>query len=328
MPSPTPTASGRVDRATALAFAAVTIFGGINAIAIKETLHELAPLWSAGLRFAMAGLLLVGIVAATGRSMPRGRSLWGAAVYGAVGFAGSYGFAYHGLREVPAGTGILFLSLVPLLTFGLAIVQRQERFRPQGLIGAVLALGGVAVVVADQLGADVPFGSMLLILAAAFFVAESAVILKWVPRSDPFATNAVAMLTGAAHLLGVSAIDGEAWAIPGLATTWLAVAYLVLFGSVALFALYLFALRRLSASAVSYVTLLMPLVTVPLAAVLTDEPVSLSFLAGAGLALLGVYLGAFASLRPRRSTGISLAECPPVTDCVDVPVRRGPAAAS
>ena len=55
--------------------------------------------------------------------------------------------------------------------------------------------------------------------------------------------------------------------------TWLAMAYLVVFGSIALFGLYLFALRRWTASAVSYTTLLMPLVTLPVAAVLISEPI-------------------------------------------------------
>ncbi|MGH2455312.1 MAG: DMT family transporter [Candidatus Limnocylindria bacterium] len=305
----------RPDGATSLAFLGVVLIGGLNAIAVKQSVQELDPFWSAGLRFVVAALLFTGLVVATRRPFPRGRSFGGGLLYGLVAFAGSFGFVYPALRDVPASTAILFLALVPLLTFGLAVLHGQERFHVQGLVGALIALAGVGVVVADQLNANVPLGAMLMMLAGTVFVAEGGVILKWVPRSDPFATNAVAMLGGGMVLLAVSLAGGEAWLVPNQSATWLSMAYLVLLGSVALFGLYLFALRRWTASAVSYVTLLMPLVTVPVASALISEQVSGSFAVGGGLALIGVYVGAFLRIRPRRSSATSLAECLPIDAC-------------
>ncbi|HSM37829.1 MAG TPA: EamA family transporter [Candidatus Limnocylindrales bacterium] len=310
----------RPDRATVAAFIGVVVFGGLNGIAVKKSLDELAPFWSAGARFLAAGLLLTGFVLVTGRQLPRGRSLSGGLLYGIVGLAAAFGLIYPALGEVPVGTVILFLALVPLETFGLAILHRQERFHPQGLMGALIALAGVAVVVADQLSTSVPIGPMLLALAGTLFIAESAVILKWVPRSDPFATNAVAMLGGGMALLAVSLVAGEAWIIPSRAPTWLAMGYLVLLGSIAMFGLFLYAVRRWTASAVSYVTLLMPLVTIPLAALLIGERVSILFVVGGLLAVVGVYVGAFLRIRPGRSSATSAPECMPVDNC-GPPVR-------
>jgi drug/metabolite transporter (DMT)-like permease len=313
----------RPDRLTLLAFAGVVLFGGVNAIAVKKGVEELAPFWSAGLRFVMAGLLLVAIVVAAKRPFPRARGLTGAILYGAVAFSGSYALIYSAVRDVPAGTTMVLIALVPLFTFGLAILHGQERFYIQGLLGALIALGGVAVIVADQLGAAVPIGSLLLILAGVLFIAEGGVILKGVPRSDPFATNAVAMLTGATILFGISMVAGEAWVLPAELATWASVVYLVAFGSIGLFGLYLFALRRWTASAVSYTTLLMPLVTVPIAAVLISEEISVPFLAGGAVALAGVYVGAFLKLRPRRAPVASLPECLPVDAGADPQTATG-----
>jgi len=269
------------------------------------------------LRFGAAALLMVVLVAVTRRSMPRGRSLWGAALYGSVGIAASYAFAYTALRDVPAGTTMVLIALTPLLTFGLAIAHRQERFHIQGLLGALIALAGIGVVFIDQLRADVPLFSLLLVLLAALSVAESAVIVKWIPKSDPFATNAVAMLTGTLLLFALSLVAGEPLAMPTLVATWVAVGYLVLLGSVAMFALFVFTLQRWTASAVSYVTLLMPLVTVVLAVFLTDEQISPSFVLGSGIILGGVYVGAFLRTRPARSSASSLPECLPVDACAE-----------
>jgi drug/metabolite transporter (DMT)-like permease len=310
--SGTQPSNARPDQATLLAFAGVVLFGGANAIAVKLTVAELAPFWGAAMRFLAAGALMLLVVVLTRRALPRGRSLGGAALYGLVGFAASYGFAYVGLRDVPAGTAMVLIALTPLLTFGLAIAHRQERFHLQGLIGALIAVVGVGVVFVDQLSADVPLVALLLVLFAAVAIAESSVIVKAIPRSDPFATNAVAMLTGGALLLVLSLLASEPLGLPRQAETWAAVGYLVLFGSVVMFALFVFTLQRWTASAVSYVTLLMPLVTVALAAVLTNERITPSFGLGGAVILGGVYVGAFMKGRPARSSATSLPECLPI----------------
>jgi drug/metabolite transporter (DMT)-like permease len=312
----------RPDRATLLAFLGVILFGGANAIGVRQTVHELAPFWGAAIRFVAAGLIMVAIVVATRRTFPSGRSLSGAVIYGAVGFAASYGFMYMGLRETPAGTAMVLVALTPLLTFGLAIAQRQESFRAPGLLGGLIALVGVAIVFADQVSANVPVASLVLILLGILCIAETGVIVKWIPRSDPFATNAVAMLTGAGILLVLSLAAGESRVLPTQTATWAAVGYLVIFGSVVMFALFLFTLERWTASAVSYMTLLLPLVTVPLAAVLTGERISPSFVAGGVVILVGVYAGAFLKIRPGRSSASGLPECLPVDACAEaLPAR-------
>jgi len=86
---------------------------------------------------------------------------------------------------------------------------------------------------------------------------------------------------------------------------------------VAMFALFVFTMQRWTASAVSYVTLLMPLVTVVLAAVLTDEQITPSFVVGGAVILGGVYVGAFLKGRPGRTSASSLPECLPIDACAE-----------
>lgn len=306
-------ASG-IDRLGLAAFVGVVLFGGANAIGVKQTVQELAPFWGGALRFVVAGAILLVIANVTRRPFPRGRSLTGAVLYGAIGFAASFGFAYTALRDTPAGTAQVLIALVPLLTFGLAIAQRQEEFRAEGFIGGVVALAGIAIVFLDQLGANVPLRSLIFLVLAAACIAESGVLIKWVPRSDPIATNGIAMFVGGALLFVASLVAGEPRVLPAREATWLAIGYLVIFGSVVMFTLYLFTLERWTASAASYSTLLTPLVTVSLAAILTHEQVSPSFLVGGAVVLVGVYIGAFFK-RPHRSSASSLPECYPLDAC-------------
>jgi hypothetical protein len=61
----------------------------------------------------------------------------------------------------------------------------------------------------------------------------------------------------------------------------------------------------------------MPLVTVVVAAVLTGERITPSFVLGGAVILGGVYVGAFLKGRPARSSASSLPECLPFDACAE-----------
>ena len=311
------TAAGRPDRATLLAFAGVVLFGGLNTIAVRATVQELDPEWGAGIRFVAAGLIMAALTLARGHAFPSGRSLIGAMVYGLFGFAIAFGLVYPALRHVQAGTAAVVIALTPLVTYALAIAQRQESFRLQGLIGALIALAGIGIVFVDQLGAAVPVGDLVLVFIGTVSLSEAGIVVKRIPRSDPFGTNAVAMATAGITLIAVSLLLGERHALPTRMETWLAVTYITVFGSVVMFGLYVYGIARWTASGMSYSTLMLPFVSVTVATFLTGEVFDLAFVAGGLVMLAGVYLGAFGAHRPNRSTATSQPECLPLEDCAD-----------
>ena len=285
-----------VDRSTLAAFGGIVLFGGLNAVAIKFTYDELAPFWGAALRFAIAAVLLFALVTLRRVSLPRGRALVASLLYGVLGFGVFYALIYWGLIETPAGLAMILLATVPLLTLLLAVAHGQERFRAQGAVGSLLAIAGIAVVFGERaLGASagaLPF--MLAVLLAAVALAETGVIVKGFPRSDPLANNAVAMAVGAVMLLVASLIVGEPFVLPVQADTLAAMAYLILLGSVAMFMFFLYVIERWTASATSYTLLLMPLVTAVAAAAALSEPITVALVVGGALVVVGVYVGAFA----------------------------------
>ena len=282
------------DRATIVAFLGIVALGGLNAVAVRFSNRELAPLWGATLRFGIASLVLFGIVGVRRVPLPRGRALVGSLLYGLLGFAGAFGLIYLGLVRTPAGVGQVILAIVPLLTLVFAMVARLEGFRWQSLGGSILAMGGIGVVFGDRLGAAAPIDSMLAVVGGAACMAAATVVVKRFPKCHPEANNAIAMGVGAVSLLVVSFLAGERHAVPAATQTWAAVAYVALPGSVAVFSLFLYVIQRWTASATSYVMLLMPLVTVAAGATLAGEVVTPLFVVGGALVLAGVYVGAFA----------------------------------
>jgi len=281
------------DATTLVAFFAVALFGGGNAVAAKLGLIELAPLWSASLRFLIASALLLVIIAVLRHKLPRGRALLGVLAYGLLAFGGAFSFGYYALTEVGAGTVQVTMALVPLLTLVLAVVERVEAFRTRALIGALVAAAGIAVVFSGSIGTASP-GALAALIVAALCVAQASVIVKGFPRVGPLVENAVAMGVGGLVLLGLSLAFSEPWIVPTATATQLSLGYLVVFGSMAMFGLYVFVIGRWTATGATYALLIMPLFTILLAALVLGERPSLSFAVGAAVVLAGVWFGALA----------------------------------
>lgn len=287
--------SGRGDRATLLAFAALVSLVGANVVAIRFSNRELAPMWGAGVRFAIAALIFWVLVIARRSTLPRGRALAGAALYGLLGFAAFFAFLYYGLVRASAGLGQIVTALVPLLTMLLAVAHGLERLRWRAVGGGLIALAGIAIVFGGQADTSVPVLSMLSLVAAAFAFAETGIVVKRLPPGDPVATNAIATTVGAAVLLILSVITGEPWVLPAASATWISLIYLVTLGTVVIFLLFLYLTRHWQASSVSYQFVLTPFVGVALGAWLLGEPITPALVAGGALVLVGIYVGALTS---------------------------------
>jgi drug/metabolite transporter (DMT)-like permease len=280
-------------------FVTSAILAGGNAVAVRFSNRELAPLWGAGLRFGLAGALLLIAMAAMRLAVPRGRPLAGAVVFGMLNFGGSFALAYYGLLRVHAGFGQTLLAVVPLLTLLLAVAWRQERLRLAAVVGTLLSLAGIVLMSRAPLAASVPVLSLLAMLGSAFCFAQAAVLVRRFPPVHPVTINAVGMTVAAIGLIGGSLLVGEPIVLPGRPETWAAIAYLVPVGSVLVFVLYLVVLRHWPASRAAYGFVIIPFVTVLLSAWLDREPVGLELVVGGLLVLAGVYVGA---LRPAPST--------------------------
>jgi len=296
-------------RTTLLAFAILVLVGGSNAVAVRFSNAELPPFWGAATRFATAALIFWIVVFVRRIALPKGRALIGAILYGLLTAGAGNAFAYWALLRVQASLAVVVLAFVPLMTLFLAWAHGLETLGWRRLIGALIAIAGILVVVGGGLGTAVPVLSILALVAGALCLAEGAVVFKLFPKSHPVTTNAVAFTAGASILITSSLVAGEHWILPAAASTWAAFTYLVLFGTVLLFYLYLHILARWTASATAYSFLLFPLATVPIAALLAGEVITTTFIIGGALGLFGVWLGAIS-----RSPRVTAAGALPTAD--------------
>ena len=284
--------------ATLAAFGLLVVLIGTNLVAIRIGNRELAPLWHAGFRFLLAAVLfwLIAVVTRAGR--PSGPAAAGAALYGLLSIVGFFGFLYAGLEGASVGLATTTLALGPLITLGLAVAVGLERLQMRAVIGSLVAFAGIAVMYASALGGDVSVVSLLLLVLAAISFAAGGIVVKRTPPLDPIVQNGIASTVGAVLLVGLSIVLGEPRVLPERPETWLALAYLVVPGTLLTFGILLYLLHRWPASRVAYQFVLAPIVAIGLAALLLNESIEPAVVAGTVLVIAGVWIGALRSTEP------------------------------
>ena len=306
MTAQTATRSGLPERRVLVAFLLFILVGGGASVAIRITYADMAPFWAAASRFLLGALALWVIAFFRRIPLPKGRALVGAVLFGAL----TVGFAFllisWGLVATPASRYQILMATVPLLTIFLSSLHGIEAITRRGLLGSLLAVGGIAFTVGGTTASGLSLPHTVAILVAAAFIAEGGVVIKKFPPNPPVMTNAIAMSVGGLVLGTASLVSGEKWTLPAQTDTWIAFLYLVVFVTVLAFLLYMFVLGKWSASGTSYGFVLVPLVTIVVASTLAGEVITWSFLVGAGLVLAGVLVGA---LLPSRAKPTAVEEC-------------------
>jgi drug/metabolite transporter (DMT)-like permease len=258
-----------------LLFALLCAIWGSTWLVIKVGYGGLGPFNVAGLRFLLAGLVMVPVALAMRAPWPRGARAWGVvAVVGAVLFAADYGLIYWGEQRLTSGLTAVLFAVMPLLTaLGAHLYLPAERLTPRKLGGALLAFAGVAALFGDSLRFDPTLlPSMAAIVAsAACAAAASLATKKHGGALHPAALNAPAMLVGAGLLAAASFAAGEGFALPSDAPTWGAVAYLALAGSVVTFLADFHLLRTWEATTMSYIAIFTPVIALALGFIVLGE---------------------------------------------------------
>lgn len=274
------------------ALAAVYVIWGSTYLAIAIAVQTLPPLFSAGVRFCIAGLVLLGFIAAR-RVLRVGREqLIGAAVVGLLLLVGGNGFVVLAERTVPSGLTALIIASVPLWI----VVFRRiagDRIHVSTFIGVAVGFAGVAFLVVPRgaSGAVDPFGLGLLLFATVSWALGTFLAPRLKMPGDSLLSTGIQQLAGGIVLVLAGAAMGElahlepsAWSTNSL----LALGYLIVFGSLVAFTAYSWLLQHAPVSLVSTYAYVNPVVAVLLGALVLAEPITPSILLGAAIIVAAV----------------------------------------
>ena len=131
-------------------YAACVLVWSSTWVVIAVGLEDIAPFFGAGIRFALAGVGLLVVAAATGRSLRTDFVL--SATVGLLPFATTYGLIYWAEQYVTSGLTSVLFGVLPLYVALLAAATLpEEPLRPRLLIGVGIALAGLVVAFSESL---------------------------------------------------------------------------------------------------------------------------------------------------------------------------------
>jgi drug/metabolite transporter (DMT)-like permease len=285
------------DRRLWLALATIYLAWGSTYLAIRVMVETVPPLLGAGMRFLAAAAILLSAVAALGgrqRLRVRGRQAVAAAAVGTLILVGGIGLLTLAEQHVPSGLAALLIASVPLWVVLLRLVAR-EHIAPTTLVGVAGGFAGVALLVLPGDGAGgAPLGWLAVLLAAALFTALGALASdRWTLPADTTLSTAIEMSCAGALLLVLALVVGEAAELDVAQLSrrsLLALAYLVLIGSVVAYSAFVWLLQHASPSRVATYAYVNPAVALILGWLILSEEITATMLVGAVVILASVAL--------------------------------------
>jgi drug/metabolite transporter (DMT)-like permease len=270
----------------------VYIIWGSTYLGIELAGETMPGLFAAGVRFTLAGLLLLGLLAwrrGGARLRVTRAELASAAVIGLL-LPGANSVLFVTEQKVPIGLTSLIIAAVPLWVLLLRLAARE---RPDlvSSLGLLVGFGGIVVLV--QPGGDSgPIGYLLLTVGASFMWALGSFLSPRIPvPKDALVTTGYSMLAGGIVLLAVGLaayspeeLDPAGWS----ARSIFGLVYLIVLGSIVGYSAYAWLLANAPISQVSTYAYVNPVIAIALGVIVLDESLTVRIAAGAVLILVSV----------------------------------------
>ncbi|MFD3947479.1 EamA family transporter [Streptomyces sp. NPDC058579] len=293
-PAPTPTR--RISGAVWAGLGIVYVVWGSTYLGIRIAVETMPPFLSAGLRFVVAGLLLVALIAwrqgPSALKVTRAQ-LGSAALVGLLLLLGGNGLVVLAETSIPSGLAALLVAVVPAWVVVLK-AGFGERPTPGGVAGVLLGLAGLAILTLPGVTGDVRIGGVVLVVIGtlAWSVGSFSSSRIQMP-ANPFTASAYEMVAGGLGCAAVGLIRGEQYGLDLAAISarsWTALAYLVVFGSLIAFTAYAWLLQTAPLSLVATYAYVNPVVAVLLGALVLDEALTWPIALGGAVVVAGVCL--------------------------------------
>ena len=282
---------------------AVTMWGMIP-VAMRYLVTELSPEAAMVLRLFPAGLLAAMVVLFTGVrqiSWPD----WGRIAIASM--AGNFGYqilAAYGLQTVPASwTGLIF-GLEPVFIALFAVLLAGDRLTPWLIGGICVAILGTAALMLGstlQPSGDVTlFGLVLVTLSTMGWGIYTVVIRPASHRYGPVPVACLAMAISALPMPFFVGADFPAMLASMDRTAWLAVGFVVVFGTFLATSAWNFALGHMESSIAGVFLYVQPVVAAVGGILLLGESLTWPLLLGGALIIAGVAIAQFGPLMSRK----------------------------
>jgi drug/metabolite transporter (DMT)-like permease len=276
-----------------LAFFAIYFLWGTTFLAIRIAVEELPPVFAAGARFFIAGVVLLGFMLARREAHPSASQWRNLLVLSLLMFVAEYGPLFWAEKYVPSGIVSVLAATIPIITLVLEmLILRQQKWRAGLAAATVLGFAGVGVLLLPGGTQHFPVIPCIAILCGCTTWSLGSVLSRRMdlPKARPVTAGATMMLGGGILLL-ISAGLGEMHPFPHVTLrAGMAELYLIVFGSLLAYTAFVWLLAHMPATRVASHAYVNPIVAVALGYFAAGEPVTMRTLAGTALVIVSVFM--------------------------------------
>ena len=280
-----------------VAFITVCVVWGTTYLAIRVALDTVPVLLLAGLRWLAAGVIMSGLMLATGRGLPKPR-LWAPlALLGFLMNVVGNGFVVFAQQYVASGLTAVLIATTP---FWSALAERLlpngERFTARSLTGLSLGFIGIIVLVWPEMtnggasGHQFVIGVIAIQLACIGWVIGTSFAKRHELGDNPFPSTALQMVFSGVMLLTAATAHGDWAQLSFTPRTIAAMLYLSIAGSLIAYSAYIYAIQHLPLQLVSLYAYINPMIAVALGTLLLNEPLSARTIVAAVLVFAGTWI--------------------------------------
>ena len=280
----------------------VYIIWGSTYYGIALAIESMPPLLAMGTRFLAATSILIVVLGAKNgwRSLiiPRAEFL-NASLMGGTLLGIAIGSVALGERYVPTGIAALIISALP---FWIAIFRTVDGNRPSNLswLGVVIGFVGVAFLLKP--GSVNPLNGastgLMLFWACMIMIGNigwsfgSYIAPRFPMPKNPMISTMYQMLTGGLLLVVVGLATGEKFAdfIDATRSSWAGWSYLTLVGSIVAYSSYVWLISNAPIGLISTYAYVNPVIALSLGAIFLHEKISISYIFGGAIVVLGVLM--------------------------------------
>ncbi|MBX7127487.1 MAG: EamA family transporter [Cyclobacteriaceae bacterium] len=279
-----------------LALGVLCIVWGTTYLVLRIGVTQFPAFLFSMIRFLIAGPLLAGLVILSGRAgWPSWQTIKTQAIIGF--FPITIGISVVGWGEVVVSSSVaaILCSLMPIWVLLInLVINRKERPTPVIVTGLVVGLAGVLLIFSEHLveftHGEYLTGIVAILLANGCWAIGSILTKKAGHQSDPFLNAGLQMFFGGLYLIPISLVFDDYSQIAWNTDIVMALAYMILVGSVAAYACYFYAINQLPMTLVSLYAYVNPAIAFLLGWIILDEKMSVGIFAGMMVVLAGIFI--------------------------------------
>ncbi|MEJ7643616.1 MAG: EamA family transporter [Chryseolinea sp.] len=279
-----------------IALGAICLIWGTTYLALRIGVLHFPPFLFVIIRQLASGVLLGGFVLIFAKAQwPSRENILRQAIAGFFMISLGNGLVAYAEVFIPSGVAAILCSLMPVMVILINLaINRDERPTVPIFIGLFVGLLGIVMIFSEHLrefsNFDHQVGIMLIFTAVVSWAGASVWLKKKNSEGNLFLNTALQMFFGGVWLIPCTFLFDDLDGVTWTTEVGIAMAYLIVFGSIVAYACYSYILRKLPLTILSLYAYVNPVVAVVLGWLVLNEKLNLMIAVAICITVGGIYI--------------------------------------